>query len=150
MSLLVKVPLVLATVIAAATVAHPSFTAHADLQPTGCVQSVIKNVVHVGGCSAQGATAGAFQGTLQVAYVLDSDPVHGIGVQRGTLTLTSTSGSDVLVARFGGFTRTSTGVIRGAWIAQRRTGAFAKVAAHGFYTSTTPDQGAHVSFDVGA
>jgi hypothetical protein len=150
MSLFVKAPLLLATAIAAATAAHPSFTAHADLQPTGCVQSVIKSVVHVGGCSAQGATAGAFQGTLQLAYVLDSDPVHGIGVQRGTFTLTSTGGADVLVARFGGVSRTSTGLTRGLWIAQRRTGVFAKLAAHGSYTSTTPDQGVHVSFDLRA
>jgi hypothetical protein len=137
--------------VAAALLAAPAhFTVHADLQPTGCTQSVIKTVVHVGGCSAQGATAGALQGTLQVAYVLDSDSVHGIGVQRGTLTLTSAGGSDVLVARFGGVARTSTGITRGLWIAQRRTGTFAKLAAHGSYTSTTPDQGAHVSFDIRA
>jgi len=144
MSLFLNAPLLLATVFAAA-----HLTVHADLQPTGCVQSVVKGVVHVGGCSAQGTTAGAFPGTLQVAYVLDSDPVHGFGVQRGTLTLTSTSG-DVLVARFGGASRTSTGITRGAWIAQRRTGAFASLPAHGFYTSKTPDQGVHVSFDIRA
>ena len=134
--------------VAAALLAAPAhFTVHADLQPTGCTQSVIKTVVHVGGCSAQGATAGALPGTLQVAYALDSDPVHGIGVQRGTFTLTSATG-DVLVARFGGVTRTSTGLTRGAWIEQRRTGAFAKLPAHGSYTSKTPDQGVHVAFDI--
>jgi hypothetical protein len=138
--------LTLKSILLAALIAAHPFSLHADLQPTGCMQSMAAGAVHVAGCTAEGATT---QGTLKLAYSADLVLATGGGLQHGTLTLTSASG-DVLVAKFHGIVVISTGTARGIWIAQKRTGAFAALPKHGFYTSKSPDQGAHISFDVRA
>jgi hypothetical protein len=140
--------LVLAAVAPAVARAADSFTAHADLRPTGCTQDLTAGVVRIEGCTARGRAGGTVPGKIRVEYSARVELARGSGVQQGTLTLASASGNDVLVARFHGTLSISTGVSRGGWTAARRQGLFAKLPVHGSYVSSSPDRGIHVSFDV--
>jgi hypothetical protein len=133
---------------AAATATTRPFTAHADLRPSGCTQVLAGTVMRLTGCGADAVAGGTLPGRLRVDYSADVDIARGVGAQRGTLTLASASGKDVLVARFRGAVTMSTGLSRGRWTAVRRQGAFARLAAAGSYASRTPDRGVHVAFDV--
>src|SRR5262245_5365242 len=133
---------------AAAHAGARPLAAHADLERTGCTQTVTGNVVRVGGCTADAPAGGTVPGRLRLAYSATVDIAKGSGTQQGTLTLVSASGKDVLVARFAGTASATTGISRGTWTATRRKGAFAKLPARGSFTSRTPDRGMHVSFDV--
>lgn len=139
--------LLLAVLAPAAAHAARTFTAHADLQPTGCTQTLAGTAVRLRGCTADARAGGTVPGRLTLAYEADVDIARGSGEQRGTLTLTSTSGKDKLVARFRG-TVTISGSSRGTWTALHRKGAFAKLAASGSYTSSSPDRGVHIAIDV--
>jgi hypothetical protein len=145
---LMTVVVVAGLVPAASYAAAPRLTAHADLLPSGCAQNITGNAVRISGCTATAAASGTVAGQLRVSYSAKIDIVRGGGVQQGTLTLSSASGKDVLVARFHGKASISSGLSRGSWKAVRRQGLFAKLADHGSFSSRTPDRGVHVSFDV--
>src|SRR3954468_1368675 len=123
---------------AAAHAAAPPFSAHADLRPEGCTQTLADGVVRLSGCAAEGRAVGTVSGRLRISYSAKVALVRGAGVQQGTLTLASASGKDVLVADFHGTVSMSSGLSRGTWKAVRRQGSFAKLAG-GSYSSRTRD-----------
>lgn len=129
--------------------ASAGFAAHAELTPTGCAQTVVGNVVRVDGCVARGRFGGTARGRIELAYRARVDIAKGTGTQQGTITLRGASPADRLVLRFTGSVTINTGASRGRWQAVERQGAFRKSApAAGTYSSRSPDQGVHVTFDV--
>jgi hypothetical protein len=127
----------------------PAFGAHAHLVPSGCNQAMVGSIVKITGCAANATMTGSVSGKLSLSYGAKVDIARGSGAQSGQLTLTSANGKDTLVARFSGVVTIGTGASVGRWTATKRTGVFAHVAGRGgTYVSRTPDQGAHVTFDV--
>lgn len=133
----------------ASATANGRFTAHANLQPTGCSPVVSGTVVRLAGCLAKAPFTGTAQGTLEMRYSAKVDLARNSGHQRGTLTFHGATVRDTLTLSFSGVVAIGTGVSRGAWRATQRSGTFAEIVpASGSYTSRTPDQGVHISLDV--
>lgn len=142
------VALALAAFPTAAAAARVGFVAHAELEPTGCTQTVAGTSVALRGCRATARFSGSAHGTLAIAYGAKIDVTKGGGSQRGTLTLHGVTARDRLVLAFSGVVSLA-GRSHGTWHALVRSGSFARTAPRtGTYSSTTPDQGAHVAFDV--
>jgi hypothetical protein len=134
---------------ASSAASSPGFVAHARLQPSGCLQTMTGTVVKVSGCVAEAAMTGTLSGRLSLSYAAKVDLAGGGGSQQGELTLISADGKGRLVARFSGVVSIGTGISRGRWTAIVRAGVFGHaVGRSGSYSSRTPDQGLHVTFDV--
>jgi hypothetical protein len=141
--------LVAAVLPLSASASHTRFSASAHLRTTGCKTTVAATKVTITGCSARARFTGTSSGTLEIGYSARVNLSRGTGAQLGTATLHGARAADVLALRFTG-TVTLAGTSRGTWTATHRSGTFAHVPKHGTYATSTPDQGAHVVFDVRA
>lgn len=139
----------LLAVTATASASPARFTARAHLRPAGCKTVVASGSVSITGCKATAKAVGTGARTMTIRYTARVDLSRGRGTQRGTVTLRGARAVDRLVLRFSGTVDVGTGGSSGRWRATLRRGVFARTAPRrGRYTSRTPDQGAHVTFDV--
>ena len=124
------------------------FVARAEIHPA-CKTDITSTTVTLSGCVAHAPYSGTGRGTLDVSYGAKVDILRNRGTQAGTMTIHGQTGHDTLVIHFAGVVTINPSASHGTWSAVSRSGVFARSApSKGTYSTETPDQGVHVSFDV--